>query len=423
MAKMDEISFGNRIAAQKDETGKAFRHGTHRLLTPSETLARVQPFYPDMGLTRTANVTGLDCIAIPVAVACRPNSRSLSVAQGKGLDRCSAMASAVMESVEAYHAEHIVLPTRFCSYEELSSSENVVDVTRLALCGPIPAPVSRPLLWICGVEIFTGEPIWVPYEIVSTNYTIAARALGGVFQATSNGLASGNHALEAISHGICEVVERDATALWSVRAQKEQAETRVDLATVDDRDCLDLIDMYSRARIEMAVWDQTSDIGIPCFRCAIVDGKDSNLLVAHPGTGMGCHPCRAIALVRALTEAAQSRLTYIVGSRDDVFPENYADANRRLARERLREQIRGLVPSRSFRAAPNYEGASIAEDVLWELAKLQDAGFASVIVVDLTKAKFEIPVVRIIIPGLEGASTVPGYVAGPRAQAILGRKQ
>jgi YcaO-like protein with predicted kinase domain len=419
---MDEIALGfDDLALQQIRTSKAFRRGTHRLVAPAETLARVQRFYPDMGLTRVSNVTGLDHIGIPVALACRPNSRSLSVAQGKGLDPCSAMTSAVMESVESYHAEHIILPTRFCSYDELRASEPVVDVMRLPLCGPLPVPGSRPLLWIGGVEMLTRQPVWVPYEMVSTNYTRAARAVGGVFQATSNGLASGNHVLEAVSHGICEVVERDATALWTLCSAAEQAETRVDLSTVDDPDCLEVIAKYDRAGVKVGVWDLTSDIGMACFRCAVVEGKDSSLVVAHPGVGMGCHPCRAIALLRALTEAAQSRLTYIVGSRDDIFPESYADAQRHVARERLRQHLQGSIPAKDFQLAPNYESSSIADDVLWELNALRDAGFRSVIVVDLTKQSFGIPVVRIIIPGLEGVSTVPGYFAGPRSQAVLNR--
>jgi ribosomal protein S12 methylthiotransferase accessory factor len=257
--------------------------------------------------------------------------------------------------------------------------------------------------------------------MVSTNYTVAARAMGGVFQASSNGLASGNHVLEAVSHGICEVVERDATALWSLRSSAEQAQTRVDLSTVDDPDCQEVIAKYDHTGVEVGVWDLTSDIGVACFRCAVVDGKDSSLVVAHPGVGMGCHPCRAIALLRALTEAAQSRLTYIVGSRDDIFPESYSDAQRHVARERLREQLRGSIPAKDFRAVPNYESSSIADDVLWELEQLRGAGFMRVIVVDLSKPSFGIPVVRMIVPGLEGVSTVPGYFAGPRGQAVLNR--
>ena len=37
-----------------------------------------------------------------------------------------------------------------------------------------------------------------------------------------------------------------------------------------------------------------------------------------PEFGAGCHPSRDIALLRALTEAAQARTTFIAGSRDDM---------------------------------------------------------------------------------------------------------
>jgi len=57
-----------------------------------------------MGITRLGNITGLDRIGIPVAVAVRPNSRSVSVSQGKGLELAQAMASALMEACEGFHA-------------------------------------------------------------------------------------------------------------------------------------------------------------------------------------------------------------------------------------------------------------------------------------------------------------------------------
>jgi len=52
-----------------------------------------------MGITRVANVTGLDHVGIPVVMACRPNARGLAVSQGKGLTLDAAKASAVMESI------------------------------------------------------------------------------------------------------------------------------------------------------------------------------------------------------------------------------------------------------------------------------------------------------------------------------------
>ena len=58
-------------------------HG-ERLVPSQETIQRVQGLFPVFGITRVANVTGLDHIGIPVVMVTRPNSRSISVSQGKG---------------------------------------------------------------------------------------------------------------------------------------------------------------------------------------------------------------------------------------------------------------------------------------------------------------------------------------------------
>ena len=68
-----------------------------------------------MGITSIGDITELDRIGIPVAVAIRPNSRSVSVAQGKGLDMPQALTSALMEACESYHAEEIG-PCRRATY-------------------------------------------------------------------------------------------------------------------------------------------------------------------------------------------------------------------------------------------------------------------------------------------------------------------
>src|SRR5438270_10686599 len=91
---------------------KRFKAGTHRTVDPAETVARVRELMPLMGITRIANVTGLDFIGIPVVMVVRPNARSLAVSQGKGIDLPAAQASGLMESVEAFHAEHVRLPLK-----------------------------------------------------------------------------------------------------------------------------------------------------------------------------------------------------------------------------------------------------------------------------------------------------------------------
>ncbi len=55
------------------------------------------------------------------------------------------------------------------------------------------------------------KSVWLPYELVHANYTLPLPTGSGCFPASTNGLASGNHMLEAICHGLAEVIERDST--------------------------------------------------------------------------------------------------------------------------------------------------------------------------------------------------------------------
>jgi ribosomal protein S12 methylthiotransferase accessory factor len=391
--------------------------GTHRVVAPETTVARVQPLMEVMGITRIANITGLDVIGIPVVVVVRPNSRSLAVSQGKGLTLAAAKASALMESVEAYHAERITLPLKIGSLEELRYTHLMVDVAQLPTTRNSPFHPNLQLLWIAGRDLIEDETVWVPYELVHTQYTMHPRVGAGSFTATSNGLASGNHLLEAISHGICEVVERDATTLWSLLDPESADRTRLDLASVDDAGCREVIDKYERARVAAAVWETTSDVGIPSFLCMIRDESGDAMGALYSTIGMGCHPSRAIALLRALTEAAQSRLTAISGSRDDVVRNVYERSLNPdvLDREFSMMQVRG--PLRHFRDGPDWDAPSFEEDVAWELERLHSAGIQRVIVTDLSKPEFGLPVVRVIIPGLEGVGTLTDYLPGSRARA------
>jgi ribosomal protein S12 methylthiotransferase accessory factor len=398
---------------------KNFRAGTHRVVSPDETLRRVEPLMPIMGITRVANVTGLDVIGIPVVMVCRPNARSLSVSQGKGLDLASAKASGLMESVELYHAETITLPLKLATHNELRFTHELADVAALPRLSVSSFHDNQRLLWIEGHDLLRGRPTWVPYEMVHTNYTLPLPPGSGSFVNSSNGLASGNQLLEAVSHGICEVVERDATTLFYLGGEAARRRTRVDLGTVDDPGCRSVLARYEHADIAVAVWETTSDVGIPSFLCTIADRRPDPLRMLYSSAGMGCHPAREIALLRALTEAAQSRLTMISGSRDDGGRGKYE-------RTRDPEAVRAVLaemaedgPTRSFHDAPTREHETFEEDVRWELEQLRAAGIAQVVVVDLQKPAFGLAVVRVLIPGLESVHDAPGFVPGARARRLL----
>jgi len=393
---------------------KGFAGGTHRLISPAETVARVRPLLPVMGITRVANVTGLDSIGIPVVTVCRPNARSIAVSQGKGLDLDAARASGLMESIEAYHAETIALPLLFASYEELRYTRRAVDPALL------PRPASSrfnpylPLLWIEGFDLLAGESAWLPYELVHLNYTIATRHGAGRFIASSNGLASGNHPLEAISHGLCEVVERDALARWGQLSDDMRAAATIDLASISDPSCRFVLERYARAGIAVSVWEITSDIAIPAFLCRIGERHDQPLHRLPFAEGSGCHPSRAIALLRALTEAAQSRLTIIAGSRDDCFRADYQQL-RSLGLLLRPEPSEGVRP---FDHGPGWERATFDEDIALELDCLRDAGIQQAIVVNLTKPELGIPVARVVVPELAAPPDAGAAPAPRRARAM-----
>jgi len=388
--------------------------GAHRITTPDETLARLQPIGLRLGITRLGNITGLDHIGIPVAIAVRPRSRSVAVSQGKGLTLAQAKASALMEAIELFHGEELVPRLRFASFARLRASASVIPLGRLSRTGKRLLPWTE-VPWIEGYDLSTGSRSWVPAELVHTDFATRPARGSHYFQATTNGLASGNHLLEAVSSAVCELVERDAVAVWEGRSTGLRAACRLDLTSVEDPACLGVLERYERAGMTVRVWDATSDIAIPVFLCEIQSRTLDPSAVSRRFRGAGCHPSRAIALSRALTEAAQVRLTHITGIRNDIFADAYEDMLEARAGAALLDARAASLPPRHFRDVPTFESDDIAADVRWLLRRLGEAGFGSVVVVDLTRPELDIPVVRAVIPGLEGYSASPEYRPGPRA--------
>ncbi len=393
---------------------KNARVALDRARAPEETLLRAVRVAAQMGVTRVANLTGLDRVGIPVVAVTRPNSRSVAVALGKGYTLAAAKASGLMEAIESYHAENAELPLLLSSYESLERRERVQNVLQLPRVSMGTFRPTQRLLWTRGRELIRDREHWVPYEVVHTDYTLPFQKGSGAFLMSSNGLASGNHQLEATSHGICEVVERDATALWQGSGRKVQLATRLSLESIDDEPCRLLLEKFQAASVDARVWDTTSDIGIPCFRCEVSDEPSYSLNPLHPVAGYGCHPRREVALMRALTEAAQGRLTLIAGARDDLSQSLFQTDQVTYMLNESSRQLDANKATRRFDEVPTYNASTVEEDVEWELKRLASVGLDDVTLVDLTKAEFSIPVVRVIIPGLESLSEVPGYLPGAR---------
>lgn len=398
---------------------KGFIDGTHRLFDPEVTLKRIQPFLAVCGITRVANVTGLDRIGVPVVMVCRPNSRSVAVSQGKGLTLNAARASGIMEAIELHRAENIASSLSLGSERELVRSGALIATERLPKRRHSRFTPCLPILWIEGLELISGGRIWLPYECVSMNATLPFPSGSGCFLATSNGLASGNCPMEAVSHAICEIVERDSTALWRASGGENSTERLVDLSTVDDQACLEVLTKCNSAGVGALVWDITSDVRLPAFAALITEDRQACPLSAT-AIGYGCHVEKGIALLRALTEAVQSRLTFISGARDDLFRAEYEDSPNVRAKVQSFVNMLGSKPTHRFEDIVSRKHFSFDEDVTYELECLTAIGINQIAVLTLNHEGDPFSVVRVVIPGLEGPDSDAEYVRGERAIQIAG---
>lgn len=405
-------------ASDSEHVTKRYRVGTHRVVSPAQTLQRMQPHLANMGITRLANVTGLDRVGIPVVMAMRPNSRSVAVSQGKGVDLEAAKASALMEAVESWHAERIDLPTLYGPYKDLAATRRTADLDLFPKSSRSRFHPSLRMLWIEAENLQSGTSEWIPYEMVHTDYTAPSPPGSGCFPCSTNGLASGNHIVEATCHAICEVIERDATTLLHHLPRAARDARRVDLKTVDDPECRLILGKLEEAELSMVVWDTTTDIGVPSFYGLLLPKEGA---VEHIGAGAGTHPSSAIALSRTLTEAVQTRLTYISGARDDLLEDEFTLTGVEAKVSAARRFIGTSEDTRSFQDCVSLDQDNLDADLEMLLNQLSACGVEEVYAVDLSKPDLPVNVVRVVIPRLEVPHDEHSYQPGARAKAVEGK--
>ncbi|MDN7025968.1 YcaO-related McrA-glycine thioamidation protein [Methanoculleus sp. FWC-SCC1] len=371
---------------------KEYANETQRAVPPEETLARVRGVLPAAGITRIADITNLDRIGIPVFSGIRPTAEAgaISVYNGKGATPVEAEVSAMMEGIERCSAEQGDRPLLTGRYSDLAADGNtVLDPADLIL--PARAPADFPIPWVAGYDLLQDEEILVPAHAVFHPLPVTC---GRLFRTNTNGLASGNTLEEAVFHALMEVVERDAWSLVEVRRS-----TCPEVTGIAGGLAAELLETFATAEVEVRIRDMTSDIGIPTF-AAVSDDlllRDPTLLTI----GMGTHTNAGIAVLRALTEVAQSRLTQIHGAREDT---DTADVRKQLGYERTKRLNRHWFAEseeRDFAAIPSCDSSDFLTDITHTAERLRAAGFGRVIAVDLTREDIGIPVVRVIVPGLE----------------------
>jgi thioglycine synthase len=368
-----------------------------RTVDPLTTLKRIEPLCKVAGITRVADITGLDRVGIPVFSSIRPSAESgaITVYNGKGASREQARVSAIMEALERYSGEVRGDRLQRRGVEDMVSSEHALDPRALIIPQRTAAHLMyQPVAWVKGFDLLEKESIWVPASAVFHPYNSTLDM--PLFRTNTNGLASGNTMEEAVVHGLCEVVERDA---WSICESRRKLAGDIE-PPANDELISSMIERFTSNGIEVHLKDLTSDVGLPTFAAAADDVQlqDPALLCL----GMGTHLNPRITVIRALTEVAQSRLTQIHGAREDTVRGGSA---RQLGYERLKRMNRmwfsGSERSRGLDSYDPLDTLDVYDDLKIVLERLSSKGFKQVIAVDLTRKELGIPVVRCIIPGME----------------------
>ena len=406
--------------------------GIERVVPAAETIQRVAQAAKSLGVTRLADLTGLDRVGIPVYSAVVPKSDDvLSVYNGKGLRTVDAQAGALMEAIERQTALKARPPFIEGSFAYLSKTSRVLN----------PREVNQKLAdhyseaviysWIEGLDLVTGETWWVPAKLAGFIWDDVPHA--SCFEVNdTHGLASGNCREEALCHALCELAERDAWTMAELGAHKLPRQRRslvygsgakdgpddLELFPCVDLGSNELLDKFHKADLFPVVRDITSDLGIPTVFASVADEHISGFPMAH--SGLGAHPNVNVAVRRALTELAQSRCVDIQGVREDLLPPDassdcFGPHTRRvnaidrgtwyLGRSKSRRKL-DEIPSNTF--------GSIEADLNFLLDRFTACGLNRIIVIDFAPQASTYSVVRLIVPGIELWVTDHGRL-GPRA--------
>ena len=379
-----------------------YLEGTQRVFDPETTLANTTKLLPRIGVTRIANITDLDRVGIPVFSAIRPSAAAgaISIYSGKGISETNARISAIMESFERCLAEQpeisinlsgVELNTQRINGTFESLCESYPTLYPDALLLPQPVAELTSLEWIMGHDLMNEVEVLVPANAVFHPYD--SQNGTKLFRSNTNGLASGNTIEEAVLHGLLEVIERDEL---SIAEYTRNPGTEIVLTESDGMN-FKLKRKLEEAGILAKIWLLDSDIEIPTVVVALDDTvlKDPALLVM----GAGAHLSPEIAVSRAITEAAQSRVVQIHGAREDTDREQVV---RTFGYDHMKKMTgywyEDLEKVHMDELADNSSDTPAAniKTVLEQLDDIADG----TIIVDLSR-EVDIPVIRAIIPTFE----------------------
>jgi ribosomal protein S12 methylthiotransferase accessory factor len=405
--------------------------GGHRVMSPEVTFKRLEKHVsPLLGAVNMLRLLGDEDNGITYSYAAghnfaapsdnidmlRRNLRGQS--GGKGRTDIQARVSAACEAIERYSGVwRDIYPTTQAAYGDLGPEKAVPMAELLHYSDgqyanrrewnkdqagrlqtvPDPLADSTPISWTKAWSLTEERE-----RLVASAYTWFGHP--DLYEhffcfADANGNAAGNTLEEAILQGFCELVERDAVALWWYNRIRHRG---FDLDSLHEPYIDTLRDFYASMNREIWVLDITTDLGIPSF---VAVSRRTDSPVEDILLGFGAHLDVRVAVLRALTEVNQF-LPAVVKRNGDGSTEYWEDD-----RDTLNWwQTATIVnqpwvlpdpnrPPTTYATHGRLYSDDVADDVRFCIEKTRAAGL-EVIVLDQTRPDIELNVAKVIVPGM-----------------------
>ena len=370
---------------------KSYTFDQDKILAPEETVNRFREKLKKVNLDILKRTVRIDNrrLDIPVYFSlCGKDARNTigtKKQMGKGGTPSQAEASAVMELAERFSFFSFIknsenfFSEKFCNLKDKAPSFDMIAKSVHDESADLPATrkifENLPLKWTRGYNLTRQEETLIPFD-----WFFAINEF--------NGPSAGNCVEEAISQGICEIVERHTSSIVSHNQLKVPA-IRIDSAT--DSLVVEMIGKYRKAGVRLFVSDFTLDTGIPTVGVLAYDPNTFPALSEIVWTA-GTTPNPQKALSRALTEVAQLAGDFDTGS-------NYvASGLPKFKKLADAEYIMNPGKEIDIHALPDLSNDNIRVEVQNCIAALADIG-REVLVINTTHANLEIPAFYTIIPG------------------------
>ena len=374
-----------------------------RSLPPETTLLHARQWAATAGISEVTDITDLDVLGVPIYVSRRPNARGESLTFGKGLRPVDAEVGAYMEALEFFFAEPGTgnVSTRWGTAKEVAGHEHARD----AILDFVPllqreVDLDGSLLLASVYDLESGDEYAIPAELIHYPAPEVGQSL---FGSSTNGLASGNSVLEATIQALLELIERD---IWSFEFVR-RASKLVDAVSLPD-DVRAIVERAEHNDLQLKIRTIPNDYGMPFFAAFLFDLNNPSRKTFNGG--WACDLDRDRALLRAVTEAAQSRVAFIHGGRkvprvQTLRTADSATDGQEQEAKLVRQHMLGVSDSRQQTSLSDIPDLSIAGTLQQKLdaviQRLRCVVQKPIYRVVFTPPDSPLQVVRVVVPLLE----------------------